>query len=357
MITKKTAMSTYMFIMVCASPAYASMTITPNPLCEVFTPRELYAGTPLARCASSKRSRFSTCGGIAWFHDNKYLAVANFEGGFISTYAFDAAHHQCTPLQVFYGSQDDTLKSAELLAFSPDGSMLAVGVNRTKKIIIYAADKKTHVINPDPLLTIPHGEDCVHGVRFSHDNNYLACSTVHGERVINFYALSRQTNTVHAELTSTLKNAFLGLRPKSLDFTKDDRFVAVVYSEHSIKETSNAGGLIAIYAFDKTTGTISPPVVSIYKEDLFNGGEDIAFSTDDSSFIVSEQATDKVTFIAFDKTTGQIGKKLGSIQNPEAKLHLPHGISLSSDGKYLAVTNYGDDKFSIYQINEKELNA
>ena len=156
MIIKNIVLIICSFVALAAS-VHAKITIRPIPLCEVVTPDELYTGKPLPDFFTHKRSRFSTCGGVAWFHDNKHLATANFEGGFISTYTFDAAHNQCTPLQVIHGSQDNPLKSAELLAFSPDGTLLAVGVNHTSKVIIYAVDTITHEINPIPILTILHG--------------------------------------------------------------------------------------------------------------------------------------------------------------------------------------------------------
>ena len=55
--------------------------------------------------------------------------------------------------------------------------------------------------------------------------------------------------------------------------------------------------------------------------------------------------------------TGQIGESRILLQNPEAQLSFPHGLSISPDGKYLAVTNYGDDTVKIYALSGSIPNA
>ena len=66
--------------------------------------------------------------------------------------------------------------------------------------------------------------------------------------------------------------------------------------------------------------------------------------------VLSDQGHDTLIVYPFDPETGQIDPNYTLIQNPEAQLSFPHGLSISDDGNYLAVSNYGDDKFNLYQI-------
>ena len=46
----------------------------------------------------------------------------------------------------------------------------------------------------------------------------------------------------------------------------------------------------------------------------------------------------------------QIDKEYVTLSNPKAQISYPHGIALSSDNKFLAVSHYGDDKVTIYLL-------
>ena len=55
--------------------------------------------------------------------------------------------------------------------------------------------------------------------------------------------------------------------------------------------------------------------------------------------------------LAFDPETGAIGPVLHSFANPQAQLSFPHALAFSADGRYLAVSNYGNDKLLIVAMN------
>jgi len=336
--------------------------INQTPLCEVFTPKALYGDKVFQTSFVGDRSRFSTCGGVAWFHDDNYLASVNFEGGFICTYKFNKSENQFIPLQTIHHTEEAPLFSAENLSFTSDGKLLAVSMNHSKQVNIYRVSPQTHLIDPEPVAIVRPKDRNVHGVRFSRDDRYLACTAVRGSNLVSIYKLEgykpeacdTQEISRKLELTpvSTLENRFLTSKPKSLDFSHDDRYVAVVYAVNVVSTPNKARGLIAIYTFDKETGVIAPEPMSVYRsKQKFDGGEDINFSLDDSFVIISEHAQDRIIIHEFDKTRGIIGKKVSEIKNPEAQLSFPHGLNISSDGKYLAVANYGDDKFSLYSIH------
>jgi len=324
------------------------VSISNTPVCEVFTPKSLYGDKVFKISFVGDRSRASTCGGVAWFHDDNYLATVNFEGGFICTYKFNKSENQFVPLQIVHETQDAKLFSAENVTFSPDGKLLAVSMNHTKKINVYRVSTETHLIDPIPVVILQQKERNVHGIRFSHNNNYLASTTVRGSSPITIYKREEE----RVKLISQLENSFKLLKPKSLDFTHDDTYIAVVYAANVINIPNKTSGLVAIFKFDKNTGIIDPNPVSLYQDnDNFDGGEDINFSPDDSCIFISEHARDRIIVHEFDKIHGKIGKRITELKNPEARLSFPHGLNISSDGKYLAVAHYGDDKFSVYLVH------
>jgi 6-phosphogluconolactonase (cycloisomerase 2 family) len=346
MTIKKTAFA-LCSLLAFASTGRASITITPEPICEVFTAKKLYRNKTFPIVFIGDKPRTSTCSSVGWFNDDKYLATINFEGGFINTYSFDRVTNSITALQTLPGK-----RGADLMSFSTDGSLLAVAININNAINIYTIDSNRHNLSPNPTLIIkPLPKKKFHGVRFSHNKKYLGASLIGNDaHSINMYALDMRNNRVRAELKSSLKNNFLPLGAKSLDFTKDDRFIAVAYSTNVKREKKTIKSAIAVYSFNNETGIINQNPFSVYTSDTFCCGEDILFTPDNEHIIASDQASNSVIILTFNKNTGQIGEKINSLENPVANLSFPHGIALSSDGKYLAVTSYGDDKFSIYHL-------
>jgi len=325
-----------------------------TPMCEVFTPRSLHENIDQITFIVGNRKRVSTCSGVAWFHDNNYLATVNFEGGFICTYRFNKDNNQFIPLQIIHDSNDAKLVGADNIAVSDDGILLAVSINRSQQVNVYSINTETHLIDPVPAAIVKHKDPAVHGVRFSHDNNYVACTTIRGDNSVTIYKLEKdkENKKVSLALVSNLKNRFKILKPKSLDFTQDDNYVAIVYAANVTTVKNLVTGLVAIHKFDKNTGIIDEKSISIYRNNReFVGGEDINFSPDDSCIFISEHARDRILVHEFDKIHGKIGKRIAELKNPEARLSFPHGIKISSDGKYLAVANYGDDKCSIYGVD------
>lgn len=323
--------------------------IEKQPICEIYTPHTLYVGKKIQSFFAGNKQRFSTCSGVAWFHNDAYIATVNFQAGCICTYLFNEMDKQCIPMQVIQHSDKVKLVSGENLSFNNDGTLLAVSVNHTQQIIVYSVNKETHQIDPNPVAIKRHPEKCVHGIKFSRDGRYLACTTVRGESVITTYKVNRTKGKVELIKVADLANAFLPYKPKSLDFSKDDAYVAVVYAANVTAIPNEIGGLIAVYPFDKNKGVIGSQPTSVYINQEFKGGEDIKFNHDDSKLFISIQANDKIMVFDFDK--GQIGNQRHEM-NKENRLNFPHGIDISSDGKYLAVANYGDDKFAIYVIKQ-----
>ncbi len=80
--------------------------------------------------------------------------------------------------------------------------------------------------------------------------------------------------------------------------------------------------------------------------------ESTVFSPDQTSIYATDQQGDKIIRFSFDSLTGELGNSEIVFENPESQLNFPHGLSFSPDGKYLAVSNLGDNKITIYRVDE-----
>ena len=62
------------------------------------------------------------------------------------------------------------------------------------------------------------------------------------------------------------------------------------------------------------------------------------------------KAADTAVIIRVDSKTGALGERRMTLHNPRPRLSFPHGSGILSDGRHLAIANYGDDKVTIYAI-------
>ncbi|MBS0628289.1 MAG: hypothetical protein JSS09_08770 [Verrucomicrobia bacterium] len=152
-------------------------------------------------------------------------------------------------------------------------------------------------------------------------------------------------------MSQTAQNALEPMAPKGLDFSSDGSYVAICYGNRASSCMSEASGALIVYKFDKEKGEMDPnPISQIGISDGLFVPEDLCFYPDDSCILVSNQGNDTITLHDFDYKTGEIKNSCLGLKNPEACLSFPHGLSISPDGKYLAVSNYGDNKITIYEV-------
>ena len=144
-----------------------------------------------------------------------------------------------------------------------------------------------------------------------------------------------------------LQNDLAPLKPKGVDFSPDGRFVVVCYASNVMRK-STGRALLHVYPFHGAGGLGARPVSSDGGHLRLN--DDIKFFPDGSHLVASDQASDSALIVGFDTSTGALGKRRMVLENPQALLSFPHGVGISADGRYLAITSYGDDKVTIYAI-------
>lgn len=296
------------------------------------------------------RIRLSTCTGVIWIGDDKLVSVGVHNRS-LDTYQFDPATPRLSAYknEILDTFQKTPLGQLENIAITSDGSLAAISNNGQASVHLYTTTKAelTHIAE------IPKVGWWTHGVRFSREMDYIVYTIFGNPGRIMLFRMTRDGEEVYITPLQVMNTDLFPLHPKGIDFSKDDRFIAVCHAINNSKAPNRISGALAVYAFDRINGKIDPsPVSVIGTSELLSVPEDLCFSPDGSSILVANHANDTVTVHAFDPITGQIGESRVLLQNPEAQLSFPHGISISPNGKYLAVTNYGDDTVKIYTLSE-----
>lgn len=326
----------------------SSCAIHPAPLCVVHTPNSILQNKEAYKPLKvGNRERHATCTGAAWFHE-KYLAILNLYGKKITTYSFDEKEQKFTLLQEITKDDVPLFDQPEALAISPDGSLLAVINNYFEGtyIFLFSIDPDTHFIDPKPIFCLKQ-KGFLHNVRFTPCGNYVAYASFNNKSAVTLFRIASD-GTLNKKATYIHLNQHASLSAKGIYFTRNNRYAIIAYAL-SISKTEHMPlqSLIEIYAFNATNGTFGNLASSVSGTFSF---EDITLLDDDHLIALPDQAGDQLIFYPFDPSTGQVCSDFTTIQNPEAQLSFPHGITTSPDGNYLVATNYGTDTFNLYSI-------
>ncbi len=296
------------------------------------------------------RTRLSTCTGVIWVSDNKLISIGAHNHS-LDTYHFDPT------IPSLFACKNENLNDfqttpvgqLENMAVCKDGSLAAVANNGAASVHLYK------IVNTEftHLAEIPKVGSgwWVHGTRFSRQMDYIAYTIFGNPGKIILFHIMKNGDEASVTLSQEMETTLFPLHPKGIDFSMDDQFVVVCYAINNSKTPNCLSGALAVYSFDRINGKIDPrPISIIGTSELLCVPEDVCFSPDGSSILVTNHGNDTITIHAFNPTTGQLGKSEILLQNPEAQLSFPHGLSISPNGKYLAVTNYGDDTVKIYTV-------
>lgn len=289
------------------------------------------------------RWRYGTCSGACWFHDS-YLATVNIYGEKIITYRFDEQAKQFSIVQQI---QNQSIKYPEQLNISPDGTLLAICNTRGKPIIyIFMIDLQTHLINPVPVVTLPV-RGFIHNLRFSPNGHYFAYASFEDKESLCIYKVIRHSNGIKMEHLNTYASNVPVLKAKAVNFTKDNNYIIRGYAL-SVNSTQarSVESLIVVHKFN-VDGSVGGFVSEVRGDASL---EDLALVCNDTAIILTDQNRDVLCKYPFDSTTGRIGTEY-TIERGEGELSFPHGIGASPNGKYVVVTNYGNDSFSLYEVN------
>lgn len=328
-----------------------AFTIKPYPVHIIQNPRSIlmHEKISLPPRFIGQRSRFATACGVSWFHQDRCLAVVNLGGQAIFTYMFDAHNRDVRPLQIITNAQGACLNFPENMSFHPDGTWAVLSNSEDNVINVYQVNPDTHYITPQPMHSFKHAAKTTHGISFSSRGDFLAITTLRPDGDVYIYKIEKDKNKIKQKLVWTIKDQLFSLRPKVIVFSHDDQYIIIGYATRASKNPSAMQTIIKVYPFNAALGRVAAsPSSQLMLENV--NSDDIKFLLDDCHVAIADQGQDKIYFYAFNKKNGVIHKKLMELKNPEAQLSFPHGIAFSSDSKFFAVTNFGNDTTCVYEV-------
>jgi 6-phosphogluconolactonase (cycloisomerase 2 family) len=185
-------------------------------------------------------------------------------------------------------------------------------------------------------------------VTFTPDGRHLAVTEIGSP---GFVSVMR---TASGERTCFLENRYEPFRPKSIAFSPDGRF-AIIVRGLNVSPTAAAlmpGGMVSVHAFDMAGGVIASEALAELQ------GQSTSFvyvdmcsilptaSSAPYRLLVANQGINEIVAFEFDpehRTLALAGHFL-------AGLSFPHAVAASADGRFVAVTTYGDDSLHIFDM-------
>lgn len=203
------------------------------------------------------------------------------------------------------------------------------------------------------LLDRVHLSNTCHGIQFSPDSRFVVFTIIDPPGSVEVY----QAVDDSIFYVSSLANPDPEQRPKAVCFTPDSKFIAILYSYAAGPKSNkqNNTSTICIHRYVQDTGKIEASCLAryIHQSEINSAFEMGAFKT-----ILKEQAyslyitdqEDKVFEFKFNPQNLNI-ECMGSYSED---LPFPHGIDISPDGNFVAVTTLGDDSIRIYKLSSNE---
>jgi len=298
------------------------------------------------------RARRATCSGVAWFCGH-HLAVVNLYGQHLRVYRFqpgDGVSDKAPRLDLLH-ERTQGLSYPEDVAVAPNGRMLAVTHSMTNDVGV-----TLHAVDPVSLAPNAAGKllrrgPYFHGVNFSPDSRHLAFTEIGPTGYVEVI----RVGSFFRRRTCLLENRHAPLKPKSVAFSHDGRFAVIGLSMNASEQAGDvvSGAMLSIHRFDATRGVIeSEPVAESRDVGVWPAGLDICaflppLPGQTYGVLTTNQAADMVT--AFEFRLGD--RRLAFVGVFQDGLAFPHGVDVSADGNFVAVTNYGDDTLRIVRTN------
>lgn len=310
-----------------------------EPVCEFYTRDSILGKSTAKPLYIGRRSRFGTCTDVRWSPDGRYVASIGLLDETLWLHRFDG--NRLEPLRNFTSRDILTCRKPEKIVFSPDGKWLVFPAANSISFFEFDPDS----LSIDFRFSLKE-KMIVHDAAFSFDGSYFAYVTIGKPGNIELF---RKSGDGWIRIQS-ISNPMLPMKPKGILFSADNRFVAIGFSMNAGIFDGELKSCLAVYPFDPILEKIE--IQPISKEKWSGALEAIAFTPDQTALFSTDQAFDRVLSHSFNRETGKVGKPQTILKNPQARLSFPHGLGFSPDGKYLAVSNYGEDKITVYELNQ-----
>ena len=299
--------------------------------------------------------RFATCTGVVWTRPDRLVVAHKLSRTFV-TYAVTPTADSLTVEPVARTPELPGVGLITNVAVSPDGHWLVFGDDTLHRVAIHASDPATGGPREIAAAVVSFpGDGILHGVVFSPDGRHLVHSSIDGGvgglRITPF-AGDPTTGTVTTGPVRATPNPYAPSALKGLDFSPDGRFLVLSHGGNVGAEStrSRIPGFVEIRPWDAEAGEVGSPVVRSPKSWGLGGGEDVTWLVSGERILVSDQFHDQALIVECDPASGALGSVVARIGWTAGGLSAPHGCAQSPDGRWLAITNYGDGACRFFDL-------
>ena len=295
--------------------------------------------------------RYATCTGATWTRPDR-LVTGFLLGRALVTYAVTPGTPHLRVRHLDTAVEPARLGWVESLAVSPDRRWLAVLDSLAGRCNLLAVDPATGVPDPAPRASCGLPRDrVVHGVTFAADGRSILYSTIDVRPGLRRVPVVDEGEAVRLGPVTELAIPCPDRTPKALACSPDGRWLAIGYGPNVTRRAviDGAPTWIDIHRSDPS-GTIGERV-SRTPDAWLTGGtvECVAWTPDGRRLVATDQAGDQALVVAVDPATGVVDGLVERIGWAAGGLRQPHGCTVSPDGRWLAITNYGDGSLRLYR--------
>jgi DNA-binding beta-propeller fold protein YncE len=302
-----------------------------------------YFGSPLF----VGRERFATASDATWL-DNNTFAVCYLLTSSIAVFKVDDSQVVPSCELVSADSDPTAFGTPECVESLSGGSLIAMTESTAGRLVLLAnstdGDRGLEFVGS---VSLPN-DRTAHGLAVSSDDRFIVYTSADdpgGLRVVEVVDGSR------LELVHVAANDHASLKPKGLNFTPDGRHLIVAYAFNASSSRKRVTpGFVEVVEFDPASGAIGR-AISRSPRSLKLGVPDwVWVNRAGTQVFVSDQPRDRVSAYGFNAETGEIGGLIRRISWAAGGLSFPHGCGVSPDGRWIAVTNYGDGSVRLFDL-------
>lgn len=319
-----------------------------------FSPRAMArAGLPGYFAAGARR--YATCTGVLWTRPDR-LVTAFLLGSALVTYDFDGRTDRVRIRHLSTTVDRHRIGWPESLAGAPDGSWLAMPDSNSARLLVLRVDRESGIPDPEPVAecAVP-GDQNLHGVAVAPDGRSLLYTCVGNRAVggsLRHVPVAATGGTVHLGPVTGIPDPEPRLRPKAVAYSPDGRFVAVGYGPNVTVDPvlDHPPARVDVHRHDPATG-LGELVGRTPDHWLGRGSvECVAWTPDGRRLVATDQVGDQALIVDVDPRSGAVAGLANRIGWAAGGLSFPHGCAVSPDGRWLAITNYGDGTLRLFRL-------
>jgi 6-phosphogluconolactonase (cycloisomerase 2 family) len=281
---------------------------------------------------------------VAFSPDGSWLATSNAYSGNISIFSVQESSGQLAPVMQSQPSNASTGSDPYGVAFSPDGTLVAVANLGSNSVSIFSFDDESGQLTPvtqSPTSRAKTGAEPA-WVAFSPNGALLAVANIAGNSV-SVFSVDDASGALTPVAQSPASNAATGQAPGSVSFSPDGSLLA----------TANFGSNdVSVFSVDDASGALTPIAQSPASNAATgNGPVWAAFSPKGGLLATADWGSNGVSLFSVD-AGGDLTPLVQSSDPSAATGQGPAWVAFSPSGNLLATANSAANDVSIFTVKE-----